>query len=48
LAIQQVYQLRETTLLEEEALEQGIIVIIQVLKQKLDTGLVINGEQALR
>jgi hypothetical protein len=48
LAIQQVYQLRETILLEEEALEQGIIVIIQVLKQKLDTGLVINGEQALR
>jgi hypothetical protein len=36
------------TQLEENLLEQGTIVIIQDQKQKLDIGVVINGEREQR
>ena len=41
--IQQVYQLKETILLDEKALEPDIIVIIPVQSGKQDTGRVRHG-----
>ena len=48
LVIQQVYQLNVMILQDVNHFVQGIIVILQKIRQVQDTGLVINGVLALR
>jgi len=48
LVIQQVYQLNVMILQDVNLFVQGIIVILQKIRQQQDTGLVINGVLALK
>ena len=41
--IQQVYQLKETTLQDVNHLEQDIVVTLQKIRQQQDIGVVTNG-----